>query len=76
MQIRDLKLKNDALTKEMNEQKKRAIKAEGECRRMRTDLHDIMDFIQEPNQLKERVKQLYKKHVDVHVQVFTCSNST
>ena len=46
MQIRDLRLKNDALMKEMATQKKRAVKAEGESRRMRTDLHDAMQLIQ------------------------------
>lgn len=68
MQIRDLRLKNDAHQKEIALQKKRAVKAEGESRRMRTDLHDTMQLIQEPNQLKEKVKELYKKHVDVHVE--------
>jgi hypothetical protein len=35
---------------------------------MRTDLHEAMQFITEPNELKEKVKELYKNHVDVHVQ--------
>jgi hypothetical protein len=66
--IRDLRLKNDALTKEITVQKKRAVKAEGESRRIRTDLHDAMQLIQEPQQLKEKMKELYRTHVDVHVQ--------
>ncbi len=43
----------------------------GECRRIRTDLHEAMSLIQEPNLLKERIKELYRKHVDVHVQEVT-----
>jgi len=68
LSIRDLKLKNDSLSKEIAQQKKKRLKAETDVRRMRTDLHEAMQFITEPNELKEKVKELYKNHVDVHVQ--------
>jgi hypothetical protein len=39
--------------------------------KFRTDLHECIDYIQEPNKLKEMIKELYKKHVDIHVQEVT-----
>ena len=66
--IRDLKLRNEGITKELNQQKKRAGKSEAECRHIRADLHDAMQLIQEPHKLKEKIKELYKDYVDVHVQ--------
>ena len=68
MSIRDLRLKNEAIIKELNHQKKRAVKSETEIRKIRADLHDAMQLSQEPQKLKEKVKELYKEHVDVHVE--------
>ncbi|PRP75547.1 WD repeat-containing protein 65 [Planoprotostelium fungivorum] len=66
--IRDLRLKNEAILKETAAQKKRAVAAESECKRIRSDLHDTMSLIQEPNALKERMKELYRTHVDIQIQ--------
>lgn len=57
-----------ALEKEISNMRSRLNDAQAITKRFRTDLHETVQFIQEPKQLKERVKELFKKHVTLQVQ--------
>eukprot|EP01116_Phalansterium_solitarium_P025006 TRINITY_DN9363_c0_g2_i2.p1 TRINITY_DN9363_c0_g2~~TRINITY_DN9363_c0_g2_i2.p1 ORF type:complete len:870 (+),score=418.23 TRINITY_DN9363_c0_g2_i2:862-3471(+) len=68
MTVKELRNKNETYQREIADTKRRAINAENHVKRIRTDLHELMQILSEPHALKDRVKELYHKHVDVHVQ--------
>lgn len=63
LQISDLKLKLEGLQREGLHQRQRANDLEGMLQRYRNDLHETIQYIQEPKALKESVKKLYQRHV-------------
>ncbi len=66
--ITDLKLKIEGLNKDANIQRQRYADAEGTIKRIKTDIHEMMNHIQDAKVLKERAKALYTKHVTQAVQ--------
>lgn len=47
LNVKELNAKNQSIVRELDNERKRAVKAENESRRIRSDLHECMDFIQE-----------------------------
>ncbi|KNC50206.1 WD repeat domain 65 [Thecamonas trahens ATCC 50062] len=66
--VENLELKVKALEKEISHMRSRLTDAHAVTKRFRTDLHETVQFIQDPKKLKERVKKLYQKHVTLHVE--------
>jgi len=61
--ISDLKLKLDGMQREILGQRSKLGDAASESRNMRTELHELVQFIQDPKALKEGVKKIYQRHV-------------
>lgn len=60
--ISNLKLKQNGLQSEVLSQRKGKADSEQQLKRMQHDLQQVIPFIQEPKQLKEKVKALYQKY--------------
>mmetsp|Transcript_155 Transcript_155/g.483 ORF Transcript_155/g.483 Transcript_155/m.483 type:complete len:1201 (-) Transcript_155:691-4293(-) len=61
--ISDMTLKLDGQQKEILSQRRKCSDAEARIKRFRTDLHEVVQHIQDPKALKEAAKKLYQKHV-------------
>uniref|UniRef100_A0A8B9LMA5 Cilia and flagella associated protein 57 n=1 Tax=Astyanax mexicanus TaxID=7994 RepID=A0A8B9LMA5_ASTMX len=61
--IADLKLKLKATDKEMHKEMQRVRNVEALVRRIKTDLHNCVGFIQEPKKLKDSIRTLYERYV-------------
>lgn len=59
-----------ATTKEMMKEREQSHNLKVELRNVKAGLHNTSRFIQEPKELKEAVKSLYKKHLHDFDQVF------
>ena len=60
--IANLKLKQSGLQAEVLVQRNSKSDVEQQLKRVQHDLQDVIQAIQEPKLLKEKVKQLYQKH--------------
>jgi len=61
--ISDLRLKLDGMQREILSQRSKLGDADAKLRRLKTDLHETVQFIQDPKALKESVKKMYQAHV-------------
>merc|ERR1711966_55386 len=68
LMIGELRKKLDAMQKEILTQRQGLADQESLIRRFRCELHECVQFIQEPAVLKEGIQQLFKKHVQEKVQ--------
>jgi len=68
LQISQLQMKQRALTEEIKNQKSKLKDDLALVRRFKIDLHDCMQFLQEPKPLKEQVASLYRKYVQEGVR--------
>merc|ERR1711974_218817 len=68
LRISDPNLKLDGLNRELVSQRKKLNDADNMMKRFRTDLHEAIQHIQEPKQLKDSVKYLFQKYVTQQVQ--------
>ena len=60
-------MKLEGMQHEVLAERRRAADPEALIRRMRTDLHDTTQHIQDPKMLKDAVRALYQKHVSESV---------
>ena len=63
------KLRLVATTKEMMQEREQCQNLKVELRTVKAGLHNTSRFIQEPKELKEAIKELYKKHLQDFDQV-------
>lgn len=63
LHISDLKMKLEGMQHEIASERRRVADLDAVNRRIRTDLHEAGQFIQDPKALKEAMRQLYQKHV-------------
>lgn len=63
LNITELRQKLKATEKEMHLERQKNHDLEAICKRIKTDLHNCVGFVQDPKKLKETIKQVYKKHV-------------
>merc|ERR1711971_260205 len=63
MGIKELQTTQSSLQEEIVSQKKKKIDCQTMIKRFKTDLHESVQFIQDPKQLKDSVGALYKKYV-------------
>ncbi len=63
------KLRLAATTKEMVQEREQCHMLKVELRTVKAGLHNTSRYIQEPNHLKEAIKDLYKKHLQDFDQV-------
>merc|ERR1711937_118858 len=68
LDISQLQMKQRALQEEIKTQKKKLRDDMSLIKRFKIDLHECMQFIQEPKQLKEAVALLYSKYVQTGVK--------
>ena len=68
LKISDLTLKGDGLQKEILSQRQKLNDSDARYRRLTTEIHDTVQFIQDPKKLKESVKSLYQRYVTKQVQ--------
>merc|ERR1712118_401004 len=68
LDISQLQMKQRALPEEIKTQKKKLRDDMALIKRFKIDLHECMQFIQEPKQLKEAVALLYSKYVQTGVK--------
>merc|ERR1712072_1121334 len=68
LDISQLQMKQRALQEEIKTQKKKLRDDMALIKRFKIDLHECMQFIQEPEQLKEAVALLYSKYVQTGVK--------
>merc|ERR1711904_724593 len=68
LDISQLQMKQWALQEEIKTQKKKLRDDMALIKRFKIDLHECMQFIQEPKQLKEAVALLYSKYVQTGVK--------
>merc|ERR1711920_357505 len=61
--IDQLQIKQKSLQEEIVTQRKRMTDCQTVIKRFKTDLHECVQFIQEPKQLRESVSALHKKYV-------------
>merc|ERR1712151_1404466 len=61
--IQQLQNKQRSLQDEIISQRKRMLESQTIIKRFKNDLHECVQFIQEPKQLKDSVTSLYKKYV-------------
>ena len=66
--ISELKLKKTGLQQEVSSQRKLNADAEAMIRRFHHDLHDTVQYIQDPKALKDSVKHLYEMHVTEQIE--------
>ncbi|CAD7703772.1 unnamed protein product, partial [Ostreobium quekettii] len=66
--ISNSKLKENGLVKEIQQQQNAKNDALLLVKRLRTDLHDVVQYLQDPKLLKEKVKEMYHTHVHKHIQ--------
>lgn len=64
----------DATTKEMLKERQQMHDLRVELRNIKAGLHNTSRFIQEPKELKEAMKELYKKHLHDFEQVSDRAN--
>ncbi|GMH45741.1 hypothetical protein BSKO_13704 [Bryopsis sp. KO-2023] len=67
--ISNLKLKETALLKEIQQQQNAKNDAILLVKRFKHDLHELVQFVQFPKQLREKVKDIYHRHVHQSVQL-------
>lgn len=67
--ISNLKLKQNGLQNEVLDQRSRKSDTQQQLLRFQHDLHDVVQFVQDPKLLKEKVKALYQKHCAAMVSV-------
>eukprot|EP01028_Stygiella_incarcerata_P004742 TRINITY_DN2061_c0_g1_i1.p1 TRINITY_DN2061_c0_g1~~TRINITY_DN2061_c0_g1_i1.p1 ORF type:complete len:1197 (+),score=341.87 TRINITY_DN2061_c0_g1_i1:223-3813(+) len=67
--IQEMKLKVESAQKEIATLNKKIKASETFRSRLRKDLHEAMQFIQDPKQLKESFKQVYSRYVDTDFKV-------
>ena len=60
--ISDLRLKLGGVQRELKSQRNRAKDAEAYISRFKTEVHDVVQFIQDPHKLKDGAKSLYHKY--------------
>jgi WD40 repeat protein len=65
--IKDLQLKIEGNKREIAQLNNQIKDAEVFKSRIRADIHEVVQFIQEPLKLKEEVKKLYYKHVNQNI---------
>merc|ERR1712093_631973 len=63
LSIKELQTTQTSLQEEIVSQKKKKIDCQTMIKRFKTDLHESVQFIQDPKQLKDSVGALYKKYV-------------
>merc|ERR1712228_464469 len=63
LSIKELQTTQTSLQEEIVSQKKKKIDCQTMIKRFKTDLHESVQFIQDPKQLKDSVGSLYKKYV-------------
>merc|ERR1719265_1317247 len=68
LDISQLQMKQRALQEEIKTQKRKLKDDMALIKRFKIDLHECMQFIQEPKQLKEAVALLYSKYVQTGVK--------
>nr|CAB3267722.1 WD repeat-containing protein 65 [Phallusia mammillata] len=61
--ITELKQKLRATDKELHYERQRVRDAEAVSKRMKTDIHNCVGFLQEPKKLKESIKSVYEAYV-------------
>merc|ERR1719440_2281210 len=61
--ISDLRLKLDGMQREILSQRTKLGDADAKVRGLKTELHETVQYIQEPKALKDSVKKMYQKHV-------------
>ena len=74
MAQKDLRL--DATAKDMLQERQQVQDLKVELKNIKAGLHNTSRFIQEPKELKEKIKELYRKHLQdfdqVHWKPFQC----
>ena len=63
LNIDELRNKLKATEKEMHQERQRVRDKDAVIKRMKTDLHNCVGYIQEPKMLKDSIRTLYQKHV-------------
>uniref|UniRef100_H2ZKC6 Cilia- and flagella-associated protein 57 n=1 Tax=Ciona savignyi TaxID=51511 RepID=H2ZKC6_CIOSA len=63
LNIAELRQKLRATDKELHHERQRVRDSEAVSKRMKTDLHNCVGFLQDPKKLKECVKSVYETHV-------------
>jgi WD40 repeat protein len=63
LNIEELRQKLKATEKEMLHERQKAHEVEANVRRLKTDLHNCVGYIQDPKLLKDSIKAMYQKHV-------------
>merc|ERR1711920_461401 len=61
--IQQLQSKQKSLQEEIVTQRKKMLESQTIIKRFKTDLHDSIQFIQEPKMLRDKVANLHKKYV-------------
>eukprot|EP00744_Colponema_vietnamica_P001225 GILI01002055.1.p1 GENE.GILI01002055.1~~GILI01002055.1.p1 ORF type:complete len:1251 (-),score=376.19 GILI01002055.1:222-3974(-) len=69
LMISDLKLKLKGMQEEIGNQRKKLSDATTQIKRFKDDLHECVQFIQDPKVLKDQVLKLYNKHVQDPMKV-------
>lgn len=67
--IENHELKLKATTKEMNQERQQVHNLKVEIQGFKANLHNTTRFIQEPKQLKETMKEMYKRYLRDYDQV-------
>lgn len=67
--ISDLKGKLDGLQREVVSQRTKLSEADAKLRVFKSDLHEAIQHVQDPKELKEAVKALYLRHANDHTPV-------
>ena len=73
MSQKDLRL--DATAKDMLQERQQVQDLKVELKNIKAGLHNTSRFIQEPKELKEKIKDLYRKHLHDFDQVCCYSSS-
>merc|ERR1719171_89054 len=76
LDISQLQMKQRALQEEIKTQKKKLRDDMALIKRFKIDLHECLQFIQEPKQLKEAVALLYRKYVQSGVKKLELDTDT
>uniref|UniRef100_A0A1I8GFC8 WD_REPEATS_REGION domain-containing protein n=1 Tax=Macrostomum lignano TaxID=282301 RepID=A0A1I8GFC8_9PLAT len=63
LNISEMRDKLKAVENDLKNEKTEKFRVEAAVRRFKTDLHNCVNFIQEPKQLKESIMSMYRKHV-------------
>src|SRR5690606_33103757 len=65
---KDLRLKLDGQAKEISKMRSKIKDCEIYKQRVRTDLHEVIQFLQDPKLLKEAIRKLHEKYVTQKVK--------